>query len=819
MASILSLHPQSGLAAKAFLLLSYGCSVAMPQDAVLSRRNLDAPFCYVRGGPRTWPVFQRALPEAGSVRLAAVRKGEMVAEGDELRFPGFHVSLSREGKLEIVSDPDGPAMAFELQVAVSLPGRPDDSQKLEVRPAPPGRPISYIADFGDDIIRMFLDYSTGKYRPVTKAGFDQYFRRLQAQGIGRLIVWLTPFPLVADPNSYSKEDWGRYEGQARAIIDGEAVTAVLEQAARNARNWGHFTHWGWIRELMALRLRRDFGPMLCDSALEHGIKLTISFRPFEAALTKYYEIPAFDTGGEFLWGFLPLATPAVNYHPDQVCFAHYRTILDAMGHGDRGRIGSIEMTGAKDATAFLRRFEATGDNLRIAAADFPPLQEDSFILHRQNDGDFVARPYREIQQDAQRHLEPVSGFSVREDGEGTVRITGLQVPSNRRYLLLSNPSADTAALDFDARSPVTLRSKAGNRLGHVNVYWVLEGSDQEHTQTRVAGIPSHGEQHSEFDATKASRKLLADGPGRISLLNRMLVIDLGQPWSVEMMDLNQAAARKNVLAELKTLLRYPAVDEIFVNTRSHTALISYIDLGYAPRAAAYDPRLKELAADTETVEGLTTSPRGYWDGACQSPDSPRRWRYARNREVANGVRELLLDLQGAFPETRIRMVMPPREGAIRGTREGLEKLRRPDGQVYGSDYYRHLRATINYIQNLGEGMAMVDLDGLRVEPVVFGIRGLIDQGPLALYFRECLKDLADNHGSEFRGPRSVFYEAQATLRSKDKEAARQRREEIIRYLLSLKDDLNEVILYEAADWVYHLPLSDPDLYGHGFLGR
>src|SRR3990170_3204012 len=55
----------------------------------------------------------------------------------------------------------------------------------------PSRPISYYADFGDDLIRTFMDRATGQFRPIEKSGFDRYFRRLQAHGVRRLIVWLT----------------------------------------------------------------------------------------------------------------------------------------------------------------------------------------------------------------------------------------------------------------------------------------------------------------------------------------------------------------------------------------------------------------------------------------------------------------------------------------------------------------------------------------------------------------------------------------------------------------------------------------------------
>ena len=86
-----------------------------------------------------------------------------------------------------------------------------------------------------------------------------------------------------------------------------------------------------------------------------------------------------------------------------------------------------------------------------------------------------------------------------------------------------------------------------------------------------------------------------------------------------------------------------------------------------------------------------------------------------------------------------------------------------------------------------------------------------------MYVRECIADLKLNRGSSFRGPRSYFYEGQSTLRAKDKAAARRNREQIISHLLQQSGEIGEVILYEAADWTYYLPLSDPDLCGHGFL--
>jgi hypothetical protein len=311
-----------------------------------------------------------------------------------------------------------------------------------------------------------------------------------------------------------------------------------------------------------------------------------------------------------------------------------------------------------------------------------------------------------------------------------------------------------------------------------------------------------------------------------------------------MVDFKRSAAREYVVRQLRTILAYDAFDEILVNTRSHTQLAGStgdgedgvrpmthyrlrgknyyhygIDRAYAPISLAEDPDLRSLAHDARSVERITTWQRGEWQGSCQSPDTGFAWRYRRNRAVAQGVRELLKDLEREFPGVRIRAVVPQSESVIEAVQAELATMRKPDGSVYGSKYYRHVWGSLNYIPAIGEGMAMIDLSDLSVEPTFLGIRYLPDQGPLELFVNRYVDDLANNRGSRFRGPRSFIYEAQYTLRAADRDAARKRREEIIRYLLSRSDDIGEVLLYEAADWTYHLPLSDPDHYGHAFLHR
>lgn len=100
-------------------------------------------------------------------------------------------------------------------------------------------------------------------------------------------------------------------------------------------------------------------------------------------------------------------------------------------------------------------------------------------------------------------------------------------------------------------------------------------------------------------------------------------------------------------------------------------------------------------------------------------------------------------------------------------------------------------------------MALLDLDSDsdRAVPTYLGISASPDQQPLELYIAEITLDPS---------PRSILYEARPTLRDRT-EAATARRNEIIKYLLQ-QPGLDEVILYEAADWLYDLPILDPHSY-------
>ncbi len=796
-------------------------------ETILSPRNTAVPFPYLMGGTRDWPILERPLPSGARFELTA-RDGESVlATGVNLGFRGISIVMTPAGRLQVTAQKAATAGTFRLTVTLKSPGQPDESQALELRPAPPDRPLTYYADFGDDLIRLFMS-PTGQFSPVTKSGFDEYFRRLQAHGTRSLIVWLSPFPYIADPENYPPEDWQRYERQARAILNDATLTKTL--AART-----DFQSWGWLRYLMAARLDPQFGKLLGESAKEHGISMSVSFRPFEAALTKYYEVSTFADDGTYLWGFLPLASPTVNYHPDKVAWRHYREILREVGKADAAELTTIELPGVTNPQDFSQQ-----PGLQITASPVPPLADDSLVLVRGGSNEFQLRPFSSIRGAVDGKLERLAGFRV-EAAPGGLRLTGLQVPRQSRYLTLSW-TGNGSGPDLAAIAPVILKAKAGNRLGRETTYWVTGDAND---QTRVAGITANGEYRSEFDASKTSQIAAAKGSERVSLKDRQLVIDLGDPASVEMIDFNQPLAREYAIREIATILKHPGFDGIVINTRSHVDLPLSIAVGnhgekpagqywangwsaqvhlgidkaYTPRSTQSLKLLRDLTQSPAGPEQITTWQPHEWTGECQTPQGPQ-WRYARNRGTADGLRLLFEDLERTFPKQRIRVLFPPTEAAVNRIWNGLDALEQPTGGKYGRGFYYQLWPSSNHNPAIGEGQAMVDLSGLSIEPAFMGSGGYLPgAAPFELYVREYIADLAGNHGSKFRGPRTYFYEGQTTLRATDQAAARKGREAIICHLLKQQNDINEVILYEAADWLYFLSLTDVDLCEHRFLDR
>jgi len=819
----------------------------------LEPANVPVPFCYLANGARSWQVLTGPLADGDRVELELLRGDESLSRGEALAEAGLTIRVLKNGRLEVIAEPDAAAESLRLRLKLVVAGRPDTEQLLTLRPAPPRRPIGYLADLIDDLIHTYYDAGGKRFRPINRGAFDQYFRRLQAHGVHRLIVWHSPFPYFTRPEDHAPEHWANFVGQANAI----SACAELKAGFRSNPA---LPNWQWMVFLMELRQNPEAGPMFARSAAEHGIALAASFEPFESALTKYYEVPTFAADGQFLWGFLPLAMPAVNDRPDELCFGHYREILRRMNQPDMGRLGAMELPGLESAATLVEQFGPTGGFV-IHAAKFPPIAANSFVLSRQTTGEFRLIRYADISATTEAQRQVLTGFRLETTDDGTPRLTGLEIPFETRYLLVSHPQAGKLSLTLDREFPVQLWSRAGNRLNRETIWWMAHDETAPGgADCRIAGITPDGEFRTPFQANQNSISRWLKHDGRVPLAENTVVVDLGDVWSVELLDFEQPAARQMAVSQLRTLLNLQSAgdpvtsdisprrvyDEIFINTRSHVDLATTmadgvngqlpiahyyrtgrqylhhlgLDRAYAPRSVADMPRIRAAAESATEAERLTTWQDAEWRNPCQSPDSPLVWRYSRNAAVSRGMTQLLQDLEREFPDTRIRAVIPPREAAIHRIQAALERMPDPAGNLYGRDFYQKLWCSNNHVPHVGEGMAMVDLSGMRIEPVFLGSGGyLVEDSPFRMFVDEQILDLADQRHSNFRGPKSYFFEAQFTLRAADRADARRQRERMICELLSRRDDIGEVLLYEATDWLHSLPLDDPDYSSHAFTER
>ncbi|MCC6586093.1 MAG: hypothetical protein IT168_05190 [Bryobacterales bacterium] len=806
------------------IALALGCCA---YSQILTKRNLEAPFCYVPGGERSWPITRTTVPAGSILRVAAGDRGN------------FRIETTGQGRLRIVSSDGREGVIADIQVDVLKGESVVETQTLHIRPAPPTRPITYYADFGDDLINIFgagLGGARGGLHhqlreggipsgasPVRgpdgviaydKEGFDQYFRRLQCQGVAKEILWLMPFPFITDHSAYDAQDWKEYKQQALAIIRSPELGALVRKAEKHLS-------WGWLRDLMVLRLDTSLHKALSDSAVDHGIALGVSYRPFEHAASKYYEVPVFDATGKFLRFYHPLATPSTDMHPDRVGFAHYREVLRRMGRQDDGELYELEFSSAQNSGAFLERYRKKRDNLRIVASRFPPIQADSFVLVRLAQGSYDLMPWAKLQARAEAQRIVLSGFQLSQDG-ATIRVKGLRLPTEFPYLLIDNPSGE-APLALDSGRPVRLRTRKGGELGRTANYFSLAGGSAESKKTHIAGITVDGEFHPAFFATETALRLTYKAGRWKELRNAVLVVNRGEVYSSEMVDYNLAPARRNAVREIAAVLKYPAFRFIYVNTRSHTQLAADsrdgvdgvrpaayydpprrataylgIDLAYAPQAVANDPALLNAPAAE-----LSSFSSGEWSGYCQTEDCPYLWRAARVRAVASGVRKLVFDLKQTFPATPIHVVVPERE-AVATAMAAFQRSLAGQPVSYSSGRY-------NYIQNIGEGVTRLDLTGTDVAPVLLGVGAFVSPVVLEKYLDTALADLRANHGSSFRRPRAIMFEGQYGLKD---EAGRRARVQALCAMLARKGQIGEVVLYEAADWIYRLPWS-----GFDFLDR
>ena len=783
--------------------------------AELWGRNTETPFAYLVGGERHWQLTDQPLDSDESLSL--------IGETPE----GMAVTVNSKGVVSVVVA-DGLRQKIDLGVVLTKPDGTQTKQNLRFWPAPPIRPISYLSDQVDDLIQLFRDPQTGRWRAVTRDAFDQYFRRLQCHGIARLIVWPSAFPTINSPANYGAENWSKYVRHATAILESEELNRILYDDRG-------YSPYEWQQLLMRFRLKPELGQMFAQSAKAHGIALTVSYRPFEHGLMKYYVIPVFDADGKYLWDFLPGANPKVNFEPEVVGFAHYRKILQRKIGTDYTNLQSVTLQAVSESV----QQDVNAGALRIYASQVAPVAKDSYVLQRDLDGEIEVVEYASIATSVEAQRIELNGWSVECQPDGAIVIHGLRLPMNHRYLIISRPATAETSIELPVELPVEATSFAGSVIGRINAHWALEENSPENATTRLAGITSDGSYRTDFQAIQNSFVLVRrSGKPLRALGNDEIVIDFGADWSPEMMDYNREASRRLAVNEIKTVLSQPAFDEIVINTRTHTQLAgssgdgelgvqtlahhrrrgrNYFHLGidraYAPISTAEIPAMqRQLDEPTvNSVNSISNWYAGEWMGTCQRESDGHVWRYARNQAIANGIRQLIHKLEDEFPSTRIRVMLHPRDDVENSVKQDLPKLSNPDGGTYDANYYRFLSSGNNQIPAMCEAMTMVDLTGLRSEPMFLGLRDLPDRKPVELFVGRYQKNQADNHGSRFRGQKSFFYEAQYTLRFADKEMATARREEIIRHLLN-QPDIKEVILYESVNWIYGLPIDDPHRY-------
>ena len=796
--------------------ISFGLIVSAVLAAQpLTRRNVEAPFCYVPGSARSWPVLAES-PADMNVSLSAVRGGAVITQsrGRVLTFGGLRVEFDARNKLRVTSTNKAEAAAFDLRIDLSSGGRAIQSQTVQVRAASPKRPIAYYADFADDLLNIYgLGFSasppsllhqlreggapagppsirTADALPVIdRQGLDQYFRRLQCQGIEREILWLSPFSLVTDAGAYDPADWKDLTERANAIARSKDMAAIQ-------RNAPGFSSWGLLRDQMVFRLDPKLHQALSDSAIEHGISLALSYRPLEQGVSKYYDMAVFDSEGRYLGQYLPLASPTVNAHPDRVGFAHYREVLRQAGRGDEAEPVEIELRVVGDAPKTT--------NLRLLASGFAPIQSDSFVLVRHPGGSYELMRWREVQPKAEARLQPVTGFQV-ETGPGMVRLKDVKIPEDASYLLIDDRGGE-APLTLDSRRPAILRNRKGEELGRNVTWFSYDGTSGDLKKTRLGGITADGEYNPVFFAAEAGvahAYKLRDGQ---PLRNAVLVIHRGDRFSSEMVDFTLPAAREAAIREIRAVMKYPAFRSIYLNTRTHTQLVADtrdgvdglqpypyyeaprkgihigIDLAYAPRLAGRDPKL----AKAPLTEFANFSP-GEFAAQCQTADCTHPWRLVRNREVARGIRDLILDLKRAFPHVPIEVVVPESEAVSRQ----MAQFQTPDAVPHTAGRY-------NYIQSMSEGMAMLDLTGTGARPVLLGTGAFVSPAVLERFLDAALKDRP--------GARAIMYEGQYALSDAKGKAAREG--SICRMLA--RPEISEVVLYEAADWAYRLPRNGFD---------
>ena len=227
------------------------------EDFDLSSWNTMAPYAYLHESSRSWPV---ALPDHktyDTINLQIIRDDKTQASGHPVQYDGIRIELTPQNKLVIHSEKNSPRHEFDLKLTLLSKGKETFNQILHVQPAPPDRPITYLSDMIDELIGFFYDSKSYQFKPIVKEGLDQYFRRVQAQGIKRLIVWQSPFPFSAKPSDFSEPVRLEYLAIAKALTTHPRMNQSLSEEKA-------LTSWKWQR----LKIQLNFNSGIRGDSLK-----------------------------------------------------------------------------------------------------------------------------------------------------------------------------------------------------------------------------------------------------------------------------------------------------------------------------------------------------------------------------------------------------------------------------------------------------------------------------------------------------------------------------------------------------------------------
>ena len=116
-------------------------------------------------------------------------------------------------------------------------------------------------------------------------------------------------------------------------------------------------------------------------------------------------------------------------------FVHFRELLAQRGNHDVGELEVNELPGVTQAVKLVERFRAGQCNSRITAAQFSPLDGDSWVLMRNTDKDFELCRFRNVRATVQSRRYELTDYKLVAGESNTVRITNVKLPTDYRFLV------------------------------------------------------------------------------------------------------------------------------------------------------------------------------------------------------------------------------------------------------------------------------------------------------------------------------------------------------------------------------------------------